>query len=297
VEVRGLPETRHMLVFISERMNKVRDLATATKLKFVCSDIKKTDEIKIYRDKFLLPDNENINIIETDEEIIVYRKATETEYVEKKEDKNELLNVRDEVLKAKEDNLDKRETELKVKEGSLQEIGAILKKKEEDLKEKKDDFENRSIDFKSKEEILEIKVKEFQWKENEMKIKEEELSKKSFNLKSREEMLETQRSTIEQLKKVGQTMCDKLRDQEQKVHVLEAQLEASLKSTVSSFLQNPPLEATVDDSAGGSQLSSSDSSSSSSSSQSEDEIVATRNRKRKNIKFKSLSSKQIKHLY
>ena len=48
VEVRGLPKTRrrHMLMFISEKMNKVRDLGI--KLKHLCDDIKETDDIKIY---------------------------------------------------------------------------------------------------------------------------------------------------------------------------------------------------------------------------------------------------------
>ena len=53
-----------MLMYISEKMSRVGDLAT--KLKFVYHDIiNKTDEIEIYRDEFHLPDNENINIIET----------------------------------------------------------------------------------------------------------------------------------------------------------------------------------------------------------------------------------------
>ena len=74
MEVRGLPETRHMLIPL-ERMRRVGDIAT--KLKYRCDDINQTDEIKIYRDKFHIHDNENINIIKTDEEIIAYRKETE----------------------------------------------------------------------------------------------------------------------------------------------------------------------------------------------------------------------------
>ena len=114
VEVRGLPEThpRHMLLFITAKMKRVGDLAT--KLKFMYDDIKKTDEIKIFRDKFHLPNNENINIIETGEEIIVYRK--ETEYVEEKEDKNELLNVREKMLKEKENECEIRSKKLKKEE-------------------------------------------------------------------------------------------------------------------------------------------------------------------------------------
>ena len=63
VEVRGLPEARHMMMNICEDMKRVRDLAA--RLRFLCDDIKKTDKIQIYRDKFLLPDNERINIIKT----------------------------------------------------------------------------------------------------------------------------------------------------------------------------------------------------------------------------------------
>ena len=82
VEIRGLPEARHMQMYISEKMNRVGDLAK--KLKHVYNkDIGKTDEIKIYRDKFHLPDHENINIIETGEEIIAYRR--ESEYVEEQD--------------------------------------------------------------------------------------------------------------------------------------------------------------------------------------------------------------------
>ena len=132
MEVRGLPETRHMLMYISERMRRVGDLAT--KLKFVCDDIRKTDEVKIYRDKFHLPNNENINIIETGEEIIVYTKASETEYVESEDDKEALVNVREKVLKEKEDYLEKRETKLKIREESLKNSQTTLKIKENELR-------------------------------------------------------------------------------------------------------------------------------------------------------------------
>ena len=48
-------------------------------MKFVCEDIKETDEIKIYSEESLLPENENINIIETGEKIIVKVKREEEE--------------------------------------------------------------------------------------------------------------------------------------------------------------------------------------------------------------------------
>merc|ERR1740128_903544 len=99
VEVRGLGQPRHILMYIKKEMNRVNDLAT--RLNYVCDDIKKTDVIKIYRDKFLPPDNKNINIIDTGDELIVYRNSdpTETEYVENEEDKDTLMNVREKVLK------------------------------------------------------------------------------------------------------------------------------------------------------------------------------------------------------
>ena len=98
---------------------RVGDLAT--KLKFVYDDIKKTDEIKIYRDKFHLPDFEDIKIIETGEEIIVYRK--EKEYVE---DKEALVNVRKQVLRDQESKFHIKEEELKRKEVSFNREDYIL---------------------------------------------------------------------------------------------------------------------------------------------------------------------------
>ena len=107
VEVRGLPEPRKMLMLISEKMRKVEDIAT--NLKFLFKDIKKTDEIKIHRDEFLLPDKENINIIETGEKIIAFINATETEYVEYEDDTEPLLKVRMDVLKEQENKLEIKE--------------------------------------------------------------------------------------------------------------------------------------------------------------------------------------------
>ena len=43
VEVRGLPEARHMLLFICEKMNTVRDLGI--KLKYVCDTELKQKEM------------------------------------------------------------------------------------------------------------------------------------------------------------------------------------------------------------------------------------------------------------
>ena len=180
VEVRGLPEVRHMLMYISERMNKVRDLGI--KLKYVCEDINQTYEIKIYRDKFLLPDNENINIIETGEEIIVYINAIKTEYVESKEDKNALVNVREEVLKENEKKLEIKEIELKSRETSLKKMEDALKKREEDLKYKERNLEDKVTLVKAREEVS----KEH---ENELEIKEMELESKEISLKNMEDTL------------------------------------------------------------------------------------------------------------
>ena len=100
---RGLSETRYMLMYIDDWMKSVGDTDISlvfmsptlddwmksvgdiiTKLMSVCDDIKMTDELKIYRDMYLLPNNENINMINNGDEIIVYRnrKATEIENVD-----------------------------------------------------------------------------------------------------------------------------------------------------------------------------------------------------------------------
>ena len=173
VEVRGLPETRHMLIPL-ERMRRVGDIAT--KLKYRCDDIKQTDEIKIYRDKFHIHDNENINIIKSDEEIIVYTKATETEYFEENEDNKEtLLNVREKILEEREKNLEKKETEMRTKE---EDIEALAKMKETELKEKIDDLQNRRDILKAKEKVLEKREEEFQLKEKDLRKKDKSLDLK-----------------------------------------------------------------------------------------------------------------------
>jgi len=196
VEVRGLGKPRHMLMYIKKEMNRVRDLAT--RLKYVCNDIKSTNVIKIYRDKFLLPDNENINIIETGDEIIVYRNAdpAETEYVENEEDKDSLMNVREKVLKDRENKLDVKEIELKrkeislknvedtlkVKEGSLKSKGKVareqLNEKEDNLKKREEEIKVKEEGFKKRENDLSHRASELVLKENEVRLKNEELHAK-----------------------------------------------------------------------------------------------------------------------
>ena len=152
-----------MLMYISEKMSRVGDLAT--KLKFVYHDIiNKTDEIKIYRDEFHLPNNENINIIETGEKILVYRKATETEYVEKKDDKDILLNVREKVLMEKE-----------VENNNREEI----------MKTKCDELNKRDEDLKKKVKKLKIEKMKHKKKLEKLEMKERAIDKKGRNLKNK----------------------------------------------------------------------------------------------------------------
>ena len=173
MEIRGLSGTRHMLMFISERMKRVGDLAT--KLKFVYDDIKKTDEIKIYRDKFHLPDYEDINIIETGEDIIVYRK--ETEYVE---DKEALVNVREHVLRDQESKFHIKEEELKRKEVSLENREDILKRQEAELKSKKE-AEDKALEYLKKlKDELDDRRKELDKKEEEVNLKWERFKSKKI---------------------------------------------------------------------------------------------------------------------
>ena len=175
VEIRGLPEARHMQMYISEKMNRVGDLAR--KLKHVYNkDIKKTDEIKIYRDKFHLPDHENINIIETGEEIIAYRR--ESEYVEEKEGKEALVKVREQVLQEMENNLNGKEMELKRKEASLETREENVKRqkvREEVLKDKENKFATQEMDLQRKEASLEDKEVSLKRQEEDIKSKLEDL--------------------------------------------------------------------------------------------------------------------------
>lgn len=74
---------------------------------------------------------------ETGEEIIVYRNATETEYVGESEDKDALGpggSGREEVLKENENKLKMKEMELQSREVTLKNVEDTLRKKEERLK-------------------------------------------------------------------------------------------------------------------------------------------------------------------
>ena len=170
VEVRGLPGPRQMLMIIDEKMKMVRDLAA--KLKFVCKDIKKTDEIKIHRDRFLLPDKENINIIETGEKIIAFINATETEYVEYEDNKETLLKVRMDILKEQENKLEIKEKE--------------LKEKEEAFVKRKDDEET----------LLNVKMEALNENENKLEIKEKEMKEKEAFLKNWEDNLKKKEADL-----------------------------------------------------------------------------------------------------
>ena len=245
MEIRGLPEERHTLMYISERMKRIGDLAT--KLKFVYDDIKKTDEIKIFRDKFHLPDNENINIIETGEEIIVYRR--DTEYVESSEDKYALVNVREEVLKEQENELEIKEMELKSKEISLKNMEDMLKKTEEDLKCKERSLANMAVvlikdkerildENKKVEEKLRVEEEKIMSKENVFKHKKEylsdyelELSEKDDNLSKRDEVLNVKE---ESLKKREQELKfkEKNMSEKEKQSIINASRNEELKLMV-----------------------------------------------------------------
>jgi len=187
VEIRGLPQIRHTLVFTSGK--RVGDIAT--KLKHVYDDIKKTDEIKIYRDKFHLPDNENINIIKTGDKIIAYRR--ETEYVEENEDKGDLMKVREQVLQDKENNFDLKEMELKRRVASLENKEENLKRQETAIKSKEEDMAKREVvllnDQKVREEILKDK-------ENKIATQKMELKRMNAVLVNMEENLKGQKADI-----------------------------------------------------------------------------------------------------
>ena len=203
MEVRGLPQPRQMLMIIDEKMEKVRDLAT--KLKFVCKDIKKTDEIKIHRDRFLLPDKENINIIETGEKIIAFINATETEYVEYEDNKETLLKVRMDILKEQENKLEIKEKELKEKEEAFvkrkDDEETLLNVRMEALKENENKLEIKEKELNEKEEafvkskddeetLVNARMEVLNENQNKLEIKEMELDDKEAFLKNWEDNLE-----------------------------------------------------------------------------------------------------------
>merc|ERR1719282_318845 len=134
-------------MIIDEKMERVRDLATKL--------------------RFLLPDKENIKIIETGEKIIAFINATETEYVEYEDNKETLLKVRMDILKEQENKLEIKEKE--------------LKEKEEAFVKRKDDEETH----------LNVRMEALKEKENKLEIKEKELKEKEEAFVKRKDDEET----------------------------------------------------------------------------------------------------------
>ena len=63
------PESKFIMVLLGPEAKKIRDLVE--KVKLVCPRILDSDEVEVYQDKYLLPHDEDIGLINTQEDVII----------------------------------------------------------------------------------------------------------------------------------------------------------------------------------------------------------------------------------
>ena len=63
------PDSKFMIVLLGPEAKKIRDLVD--KVRLVCPRIQDTDEVEVYQDKYLLPHDEEIGLINTQEDVII----------------------------------------------------------------------------------------------------------------------------------------------------------------------------------------------------------------------------------
>ena len=63
------PDSKFMMVLLGPEAKKIRDLVE--KVKLVCPRILDSDEVEVYQDKYLLPHDEEIALINTREDVII----------------------------------------------------------------------------------------------------------------------------------------------------------------------------------------------------------------------------------
>ena len=63
------PHSKFMMVLLGPEAKKIRDLVE--KVRLVCPRILDSDEVEVYQDKYLLPHEEDIGLINTQEDVII----------------------------------------------------------------------------------------------------------------------------------------------------------------------------------------------------------------------------------
>ena len=72
LEIRKNPDStnsKFMMIFLGPGAKKIRDLVI--KVKLLCPRILDSDEVEVYQDKYLLPHDEDIELINTQEDVII----------------------------------------------------------------------------------------------------------------------------------------------------------------------------------------------------------------------------------
>ena len=171
LEIRGLEECQYLRTLVNGE--KVGDLVE--KLKKMMPEVNESENIKIQLGKYLILQEEDISILNTDEEVIVTiikKEKTQIEskeYIEQIEEKNikvEDISVimNEDVMKKKTEDLAQREEQILYEENIVKKMKTAIIKREENLK--------------SKEQILNKEKLNVKYIEAKSKLKEDELGKK-----------------------------------------------------------------------------------------------------------------------
>ena len=166
LEIRGLEECQYLKTLVSGE--KVGDLVE--KLRKMMPEVKKSENIKIHLGKYLILQEEDISILNTDEEVIVTivkkqnPQIDSKEYIEQIEEKK--IKVEDGSLIMNEDDMKKKTEDLR-EEHILHEENIVKKMKTAIIK--------REIDLKSKGQIFKKEKLNVKYIEAKSILKEDEL--------------------------------------------------------------------------------------------------------------------------
>ena len=172
LEIRGLEECQYLRTLVSGE--KVCDLVQ--KLKKMMPEVNEAENIKIHQGKYLILQEEDINILNNNEEVIVTitknqkPKIDGKEYIEEIEEKK--IKVENSVVKMM------NEDDIKKKWEDLVQMEKHILHEENLVKKMKKAIVKREDDLKTKEQILKKEMLNIKYIEAKSKLKEDELNKK-----------------------------------------------------------------------------------------------------------------------
>ena len=180
LEIQGVPGCNHMAMMVNDKIKTITDLVA--KIRTLIPEIGNS-EVKIYQDKFLLPLNEEIIVINPEEMILVHvTSSSERDVICVKTEYNE--------------EVDEFKNKTSVDEMNMKILEESLKHKEENLLVKEEALNNLETSLRSKEISLEIDEEKIKRLSEDLQVKEELLNRRDKDSKQEKENLEDQRQKL-----------------------------------------------------------------------------------------------------